>query len=248
MPRAVAVVLVAVALLAVGCAASGPSSSVTVAPSASAEPPAESAAPSGIDLSSIPTACFGLGADDCRRVVAQLSTIVPTGSAVTYIQVGPFGCAAGQGCAPSLVERPQGDVTLEAGAGALSYHVTVAAGGAEISDRAPGRVRRPARPDFAAARHRGRAPVQPRSLRPVERHRCRRQLVGPRRPGRWRSPGCHQRRRRHAHRARPRPCHLHVARRTDRPVAAPRGRQVPAALPVGRPVRARTRSDGILQA
>jgi hypothetical protein len=86
----------------------------------------------GIDLTAIPTACVGLGADDCRRVVAQLSTIVPAGSAVTYIQVGPFGCAAGQGCVPSLAERPQGDVTLEAGAGALSYHVTVAGEGAEI--------------------------------------------------------------------------------------------------------------------
>lgn len=53
---------------------------------------------------------------------------MPPGSAVTYIQVGPFGCAAGAGCAPSLAERPQGDVTLEAGVGALSYHVTVSSG------------------------------------------------------------------------------------------------------------------------
>jgi hypothetical protein len=66
--------------------------------------------------------------DDCRRVVAQVATIVPAGSAVTYIQVGPFGCAAGEGCAPSLAERQQGDVTLEAGVGALSYHVTVSSG------------------------------------------------------------------------------------------------------------------------
>lgn len=133
MPRAIAALVIAIALLAGGCAASGPSPSATAAPStAPSTSPAESAAPSGIDLSTIPTACFGLGADDCRRVVAQLSTILPAGSAVTYIQVGPFGCAAGQGCAPSLVERPQGDVTLEAGAGALSYHVTVTADGAEI--------------------------------------------------------------------------------------------------------------------
>ena len=130
MPRAMAALVIAIALLAGGCAASGPSPSATAAPStAPSTSPAESAAPSGIDLSTIPTACFGLGADDCRRVVAQLSTILPAGSAVTYIQVGPFGCAAGQGCAPSLVERPQGDVTLEAGAGALSYHVTVTADG-----------------------------------------------------------------------------------------------------------------------
>lgn len=129
MSRLLAAALVAVAALTSACAGSGPSPSVTAAPST----PAASAAPAAVDLSSIPAACFGLGADDCRRVVAQLSTIVPAGSAVTYIQVGPFGCAAGQGCATSLVERPQGDVTLEAGAGALSYHVTVTADGAEIS-------------------------------------------------------------------------------------------------------------------
>lgn len=83
-------------------------------------PPAESGAPSGVDLSTVPTACFGLGADDCRRLVAQLATLVPAGTDVTYIQVGPFGCAAGQDCAASLGERPQGNVMLEAGAGALS--------------------------------------------------------------------------------------------------------------------------------
>lgn len=132
MPRVLAA-LVAVALLIGACAGSGPSPSVTVVPSSVPSPSPASAAPSGIDLSSIPTACFGLGADDCRRVVAQLSMTVPAGSAVTYIQVGPFGCAAGQGCALSLAERPQGDVTLEAGAGALSYHVTVTAGGAQIT-------------------------------------------------------------------------------------------------------------------
>jgi len=106
----------------------------TAAPSGSAAPSAaQTPAGSGPDLTSVPTACIGLGADDCRRVVAQVATIVPPGSAVTYIQVGPFGCAAGEGCAPSLAERPQGDITLEAGVGALSYHVTVSGGGAELT-------------------------------------------------------------------------------------------------------------------
>ena len=134
MPRVLAAALVAVGLVISACAGSGPSASVTAVPSTvSSSSPAESAAPSGIDLSSVPAACVGLAADDCRRVVAQLSTIVPASSAVTYIQVGPFGCANGEGCAPSLADRPQGDITLEAGVGALSYHVTASGGGAELT-------------------------------------------------------------------------------------------------------------------
>ena len=130
--------LVVAAFVASGCAAvdvprgtvspaSPPGASPSQAGSKEPTPPG-SAEPTGSDLTTVPTACIGLGADDCRRVVAQVATIMPPGSAVTYIQVGPFGCAAGQGCAPSLAERPQGDITLEAGVGALSYHVTVSSG------------------------------------------------------------------------------------------------------------------------
>lgn len=135
MPRAFALGgVLAIALFASACGGSGPSPSASTAPSVvPSSSPTASAQPAGIDLSSVPTACFGLGADDCSRVVAQVSTIVPAGTAATYIQVGPFGCATGQGCGPSLAERPQGDVTLEAGAGALSYHVTVAADGAQLT-------------------------------------------------------------------------------------------------------------------
>jgi hypothetical protein len=141
MPRAsIAIALIATTLVLGACAADSASPSTasaepstpTVSGEASVEPtnsvgPSAAATPAGsaTDLTSVPTACFGLGADDCRRVVAQVATIVPPGSAVTYIQVGPFGCAAGAGCARSLAERPQGDITLEAGVGALSYHVTV---------------------------------------------------------------------------------------------------------------------------
>jgi hypothetical protein len=132
MSRALALGLVAGAFLASGCAGSVPPPTASASSTAPSASPAQSAAPAGIDLTSIPTACVGLGADDCRRVVAQVATIVPDGSAVTYVQVGPFGCAAGEGCAASLADRPQGDVTLEAGAGALSYHVTVVGDGAEL--------------------------------------------------------------------------------------------------------------------
>lgn len=123
----VVIMLVVAAFLASGCAGAGaPGNSVaTLSPRGASAPPTASDEPAGVDLSRVPTACIGLGVDDCHRVVAQVTTILPAGAAVTYIQVGPFGCAAGQGCAPSLVERPQGDITLEAGVGALSYHVTV---------------------------------------------------------------------------------------------------------------------------
>jgi hypothetical protein len=145
MPRGRLVPILVLAILSMGgCASSAatpsfgsaraptPAAIETTTPSPSAP---ETTAPTGVDLGGAPTACINLGADDCRRVVAQLSTIVPAGSAVTYIQVGPFGCAASQGCAPSLAERPQGDVTLEAGAGALSYHVTVSSGSELTIDR-----------------------------------------------------------------------------------------------------------------
>ncbi len=133
MPRVLVLVVVAVAVFAIACAGPASSPSATTAPSIdpSSSPAASSASP-GSDLSGVPTACIGLGVDDCHRVVAQVATILPAGAAVTYIQVGPFGCAAGQGCAPSLADRPQGDITLEAGIGALSYHVTVS-GGAELT-------------------------------------------------------------------------------------------------------------------
>ena len=128
MSRVLLALLIVIAALTGACAASASPPAATAPPST-----ADPTAPAGIDLSAIPTACVGLGADDCQRVVAQLATIVPAGTAATYLQVGPFGCATDQGCAPSLAERPQGDVTLEAGAGALSYHVMLAGDGAELT-------------------------------------------------------------------------------------------------------------------
>jgi hypothetical protein len=134
----VAAVVVAVALITGACAGSAPAPSPSGAPSSTAPSTtpspsvAESAAPTGIDLSAVPTACINLGMDDCRRVIAEVAALVPAGTTATYVQVGPFGCAAGEGCVASLAERPQGDVTLEAAAGALSYHVTVVGDGAAL--------------------------------------------------------------------------------------------------------------------
>jgi hypothetical protein len=131
---AVQALVLSMGVLACGGTTSSPPQGAS--PVASAQSPSASSAstssptsPAGIDLTNVPTACIGLGADDCRRVVAKVATIVPVGSAVTYVQVGPFGCATAEGCGPSLLERPQGDIRLDAGAGALSYHVTANGGG-----------------------------------------------------------------------------------------------------------------------
>jgi hypothetical protein len=133
MPR-VAAALIALALLTGACVGSAPSPSTRATPSTTPSPSvAETTAPTGIDLTAVPTACINVGMDDCRRVASEVAALLPAGTAPTYVQVGPFGCATEQGCAASLVERPQGDVTLEAGAGALSYHVTVAGGGAQLT-------------------------------------------------------------------------------------------------------------------
>jgi hypothetical protein len=133
MPR-VAAALIAAALLTGACAGSAPSPSTSTAPPATPPPtvPASSA-PTGIDLSGVPTACINLGMDDCRRLVAEIAEMVPADIAPTYIQVGPFGCQEGGGCARSLVARPQGDATIEAGGGAISYRITAAAGGGNLT-------------------------------------------------------------------------------------------------------------------
>lgn len=135
MSRVLLALLIVIAALTGACAASASPSARTAVPSDAGPTtsPSESTAPTGVDLSSAPTACINLGMDHCRRVIAEVAELVPVGTAPTYIQVGPFGCATDQGCAPSLAERPQGDVTLEAGAGALSYHVTVAGDGGELT-------------------------------------------------------------------------------------------------------------------
>jgi hypothetical protein len=65
--------------------------------------------------------------------VAEIAELVPAGPVPTYLQVGPFGCVEGGGCARTLAARPQGDVTIEAGRGAFSFHITAAAGGGRLT-------------------------------------------------------------------------------------------------------------------
>jgi hypothetical protein len=156
MPGArLAAVLAIVALTLGACAANGPASpslgsaqaptpgpsgtaSETSAPSESpserpSDSPTESASPAGTGLRTVPTACISIGADDCRRVVAEIGEQLPSGTAAVYVQVGPFFCEDPAGCAPSLADRAEGDVTIEAGAGALSWHVKADPGGGPLT-------------------------------------------------------------------------------------------------------------------
>jgi hypothetical protein len=156
MPRArLAALLATAALILAGCVDSGPASpsfgsaqAPTPAPSASATPaPSESSSPSASEapsgpaspstaasgLDTVPTACISIGADDCRRVLAEVGEQLPAGAAPIYAQIGPFFCEDPAGCAPSLADRPEGDVTIEAGAGAVSWHVKAAQGGGPLT-------------------------------------------------------------------------------------------------------------------
>jgi hypothetical protein len=127
MVRARLVLCMLAGLSIAACATPIPSPPSTSQPSAVVPPsaaPTASAAPAGVDLTAVPTACVGLAPQDCSRVLAETASVVPAGTVVRYVQVGPFGCAASGACPASLAARPQGDVTLEAADVALSYHVT----------------------------------------------------------------------------------------------------------------------------
>ena len=226
MPR-VAGTLITVAILTGACAGSAPALSASAAPTSTAPwtpspSVAESTAPTGIDLSAVPTACINLGMDDCRRVTAEVAALVPVGTVPTYVQVGPFGCPEGGGCARSLVARPQGDVTIEAGAASIAYHVTVATGGGNLTIERQDPFLMPLEPT-------SQPPVTPGVRRftlghcgLVERDRCRRQLVGSDRGDRWRPPERHQLCRRHARHPRPRSCDVHLGHGLHGPARAAR--------------------------
>lgn len=114
-------------ILLVACA------SATVSPSAvpgpSEDPQPSASASSAVTLEGVPTACVGLGEQDCRRVVAHVTTLLTADDPeIGYVQVGPFGCPAGAGCPTTLTARPEGDIGLEFAGGALSFHVKVTNG------------------------------------------------------------------------------------------------------------------------
>jgi hypothetical protein len=103
-------------------ASTGPSPAST--PSAEPEPTPTDAGAAA--LAAVPTACYGIGEEDCRLVLEHVASLLTAGDApVRYIQVGPFGCPAVQGCPRTLAARPEGDVMLELDGGALSFHVAM---------------------------------------------------------------------------------------------------------------------------
>ena len=124
--------LAACSLLLVACAAAGgsappPATSSTgpgVTASPSSSPQATPASVGGVALDGVPTGCYGLGEGDCRRVREHVATLLTAADPpAVYIQIGPFGCAAGEACPTTLDARPEGDVTVESGGGAVSFHV-----------------------------------------------------------------------------------------------------------------------------
>lgn len=137
--RPLAIAAIAMALLVAACAASPAATAPTAAPTTAAgspsaapsatepdptsAPPAE--VPDGGPFGTVPLACFGLGETDCRAVAGHVAAAMPAADPrVRYVQVGPFGCAAGESCPTTLAARPEGDVVVETATGTLSFHVT----------------------------------------------------------------------------------------------------------------------------
>jgi hypothetical protein len=113
-------------------AASSPS------PAATAASPSPSAG--GGLVPTVATACLTLGPLDCERARTFAgSTLTPLDPPVRYVQVGPFGCAAGDRCPTTLLARPEGDVVIEfADDTAVNIHLKVGADGTFAVDRQPG--------------------------------------------------------------------------------------------------------------
>ena len=128
------ILLIACAGPAASPAASAPpGASSTAGASESALPESSAANPGGTSLDSVPTACVGLGEQDCRRVVAQVATVLtPQDPSIVYVQIGLFGCPAGQGCPTTLAARSEGDVTLEFAGGAIGFHIKASDGNLDV--------------------------------------------------------------------------------------------------------------------
>lgn len=145
--------LLLVAWLVGGCAVATPSATpivsvvgepaVTVAPSVAPSSPTPSptdapseAAAGGLDPD-VPTACLSLGDAACARArAAAAATLTPADPPVRYVQVGPFGCVAGERCPTTLEARPEGDVTFEFPDGTgVTVHLVVAPDGTATTTR-----------------------------------------------------------------------------------------------------------------
>jgi hypothetical protein len=119
--------LVVAAVLLAACAGAAGSPSATLSPTD--DPQSTVTVPGAVTLEGVPTACVGLGEADCRRVVAQVTTLLASDDPrIGYVQVGPFGCPNVPGCPTTLAARPEGDITLESAGGALAFHIKVTDG------------------------------------------------------------------------------------------------------------------------
>jgi hypothetical protein len=87
-------------------------------------------------LGDVPTACIGLGLEDCQRVVEHVATLGGAGTPrIDYIQVGPFGCLEGERCATTLASRPEGYVLLESANATVSFHIKATPAGPLEAER-----------------------------------------------------------------------------------------------------------------
>ena len=119
--------LMVASVLLVACASNSVSPSATAGPTDDPQPTTTASA--AVSLEDVPTACVGLGEADCRRVVAQVTTLLTADDPrIGYVQVGPFGCPTGLGCPTTLVARPEGDISLESAGGAVGFHIKVTNG------------------------------------------------------------------------------------------------------------------------
>ncbi len=145
-PAPVFAVLILLSVLVAACASAASDatgSGATAAPPSPAAGASDSpdptpsgaptaAAPGGAALDpATPTACLNLGPQDCERARAlAATTLTADDPPARYIQVGPFGCAAGDRCPSTLVARPEGDVVIEFGEGqGINVHLKVAPDG-----------------------------------------------------------------------------------------------------------------------
>lgn len=137
-PRRAVPAALLVLLIAAGCAGASPRAAPSdgAAPSsapASSGPaggPSPEPSPAAIDPAT-PTACLSLGPEDCERARGMVATVLTSADpAPIYVQVGPFSCAAAEGCPTTLLARPEGDVLIEFGGGqGINVHLKVAADG-----------------------------------------------------------------------------------------------------------------------
>ena len=129
----------------IACAAPAPSGAPPTADGASSPPASERPEPTPIASASPaaalepPTACLGLGAQDCARArAAALATLDAVDPAPRYVQVGPFGCAAAERCPTTLAARPEGDVAIDFGNGTgKDVHLKVAGDGSVQATSGP---------------------------------------------------------------------------------------------------------------